>query len=81
MASHPLDPLSAEELRTLVTAARLAWHLDGRHFFAMVQLEEPAKNLMLLWPTSVIIDRAARITIWVYIYIYIYVCVCVCVCD
>ena len=43
---HPLDPLSAEELSQVVVNARKVWDLKEHHLFAMVQLNEPNKELL-----------------------------------
>ena len=60
---HPLDPLSAAELETVIAAAREQWNLDHRHLFAMIQLEEPAKEFVLAWTAGEDTQRAARITV------------------
>ena len=60
---HPLDPLSAAELESVIAAAREQWRLDHRHLFAMIQLEEPAKDFVLAWVPGDDTKRAARITI------------------
>jgi primary-amine oxidase len=62
--SHPLDPLSAQELRDVVEHARDVWKLDHRHLFAMVQLHEPSKEIINNWKNSDPIERAAKITLW-----------------
>ena len=62
--SHPLDPLSAQELRDVVQHARNVWKLDHRHLFAMVQLHEPSKDVVNNWKKYDPVDRAAKITLW-----------------
>lgn len=62
--SHPLDPLSAQELRDVVQHARNVWKLDHRHLFAMVQLHEPSKDVVNNWKSSDPVERAAKITLW-----------------
>ena len=62
--SHPLDPLSAQELRDVVEHARNVWKLDHRHLFAMVQLHEPSKKIINNWKDSNAVERAAKITLW-----------------
>jgi len=62
--SHPLDPLSAQELRDVVQHARNVWKLDHRHLFAMVQLHEPSKKIINNWKISDPVERAAKITLW-----------------
>jgi len=62
--SHPLDPLSAQELKEVVQHARNVWKLDHRHLFAMVQLHEPSKEIINNWKNSNPVKRAAKVTIW-----------------
>ena len=61
---HPLDPLSAQELKDVVQHARNIWKLDHRHLFAMVQLHEPSKEVINNWKNSDQVERAAKITLW-----------------
>ena len=61
---HPLDPLSAQELRDVVEHARNVWKLDHRHLFAMVQLQEPSKEVINNWKNSDQVERAAKLTLW-----------------
>ena len=61
---HPLDPLSAQELKNVVQHARNIWKLDHRHLFAMVQLHEPSKEIINNWKNSDQVERAAKITLW-----------------
>jgi primary-amine oxidase len=62
--SHPLDPLSSQELRDVVEHARNVWKLDHRHLFAMVQLHEPSKEVINNWKNSDQVERAAKLTLW-----------------
>jgi primary-amine oxidase len=62
--SHPLDPLSAQELTDVVKHARSVWKLDHRYLFAMVQLHEPSKEVLNNWKISDPVERAAKITLW-----------------
>ena len=62
--AHPLDPLSAQELKEVVQHARNVWKLDHKHLFAMVQLHEPSKEKINNWKNSDSIERAAKVTIW-----------------
>ena len=64
MTQHPLDPLTAAELASVVAALRQDRGLDHRHLIAMVQLEEPSKEQVLRWPAGQPVNRAARITVW-----------------
>jgi primary-amine oxidase len=62
--SHPLDPLTADELRAIVDAARTNFALDERHLFVAVQLDEPAKSTLFAWRDGDPLDRAARVAVW-----------------
>ena len=62
--SHPLDPLSAQELKDVVEHARHVWKLDHRHLFAMVQLHEPSKEIINNWKNSDPVERVAKVTLW-----------------
>ena len=62
--SHPLDPLSAQELKDVVEHARNVWKLDHRHLFAMVQLHEPSKEIINNWKNSDPVERVAKVTLW-----------------
>lgn len=64
MTAHPLDPLSADEQRAVVAAARAAWSLDHRHLVAMLQLQEPGKAELAAWRPGDPIERSARVTVW-----------------
>src|SRR5690349_7495358 len=56
MARHPLDPLSAEEIRTAVTIARRERGVGERWRFASIELREP--------PKGEAIDREAILVCW-----------------
>ena len=64
ISPHPLDPLNAYELREVVKHARNIWKLDHRHLFAMVQLQEPSKEIINNWKNSDQVERAAKLTLW-----------------
>ena len=59
--SHPLDPLSPDELAQIVKGARKAWNLQPHHLFAMVQLNEPNKETL---NSGKHLEREAKVTIW-----------------
>ena len=61
---HPLDPLTPDELRAVVEGVRVARSLDDRHLFVTVQLEEPAKEVVVGWREGDVLDRAARVVVW-----------------
>ena len=60
-STYPLDPLSPEELESVVAAARRCWNLEAHHLFAMVQLNEPSKTELA---SGEYLERQARVTIW-----------------
>jgi primary-amine oxidase len=62
--SHPLDPLTADELAAVVDAARTKLELDHRHLFVTVQLHEPAKRSVGAWSDGDPLDRAAQVAVW-----------------
>ena len=63
-AGHPLDPLSAAELRAIVTAVRQSGELGGRALFVSVQLDEPDKQCVLDWREGDRLERRARVAVW-----------------
>ena len=63
VASHPLDPLSADELRAIVAATRAGRGLDHRHLFGWVRLAEPAKGALAAWRAGEPLARAADVAI------------------
>jgi primary-amine oxidase len=60
---HPLDPLSADEIRQAVAAVRRERELPPTFRFACVTLEEPAKAWLEAWD-GVEVVRRARIETW-----------------
>ena len=60
-STYPLDPLSPDELESVVAAARRCWNLEAHHLFAMVQLNEPSKTELA---SGEYLERQARVTIW-----------------
>ena len=57
--AHPLDPLTAAELRTAVDTLRSAQGLDERHRLAIVRLAEPAKDVVKAFRAGDAIERTA----------------------
>src|SRR3954470_24668451 len=47
--AHPLDPLSAEEIDTVIAALRHAGDVDADTRFALIGLDEPEKPALLAW--------------------------------
>ena len=62
--THPLDPLSRDELETVIAAARKELKLSQHHLIATVQLEEPTKSALADYQTGKTNLRAARLTIF-----------------
>jgi len=48
-AAHPLDPLSPDEITAAITALRDAGRTDAETRFALIDLDEPAKDAVLAW--------------------------------
>ena len=64
IALHPLDPLTPDELATVVAAVRRARSLDERHLFVTVQLDEPPKESVIAWDGTGTLDRVAHVVVW-----------------
>jgi primary-amine oxidase len=60
---HPLDPLSADEIRQAVAILRHERELGPSYRFASISLEEPAKAWLQAWDGSAF-ARRARIVTW-----------------
>ncbi len=69
---HPLDPLSKDELESLINALRRDGVIDHRHLIAMLQVEEPSKAALARFRSNQNsesveklekIERAARVTV------------------
>ena len=58
-ASHPLDPLSAGEIRAAVDALWKAGRVDKTSRFAIVKLAEPDKQTVLAWTPGDPLPRRA----------------------
>jgi primary-amine oxidase len=50
---HPLDPLSADEIRTAVAVVRKAHDLGDEARFPLITLWEPDKGAVLAFPDGV----------------------------
>lgn len=57
--THPLDPLTAEELAAAMAALREAKQLGPRHRFVIVRLHEPPKETVRAFSAGDPIDREA----------------------
>ena len=49
MASHPLEPLSADEFKRTAEILRRDGHIADTFRFASIELLEPAKQEVLAW--------------------------------
>jgi primary-amine oxidase len=64
MGVHPLDPLSAEEIRQAVDAVRRDRGVGERWRFASIELREPSKQVVKTHRAGDPVDRAARVVCW-----------------
>jgi primary-amine oxidase len=64
MTAHPLDPLSADEIRATVGVLRRDRGVGERWRFAAIELVEPAKDVVRGFRTGDPIDRRAQVTCW-----------------
>lgn len=63
-ATHPLDPLDADEVPAAVAAVRKAKGLPEGVFFPYVALDEPAKKDVLKWKKGDPIPRRAFVVVY-----------------
>jgi primary-amine oxidase len=64
MVRHPLDPLSAEEIRQAVAILRRDVGVGERWRFASVELREPSKHVVRDHQPDTAITREARVVCW-----------------
>ena len=64
MTVHPLDPLTADEIRAAVAIVRRDREVGDRWRFASIELREPSKATVRGHNDGDPIDRAARIVCW-----------------
>jgi primary-amine oxidase len=64
MAGHPLDPLSADEIRRAVTILRRQQGVTDRWRFASIELREPAKAAVRDHDAADPSPRCARVVCW-----------------
>ena len=64
MTAHPLDPLSADEVRAAAAVLRRDRGVDERWRFASIELREPAKDVVRAFRAGDPIRREARVTCW-----------------
>jgi primary-amine oxidase len=64
MTVHPLDPLTADEIRAAVAIVRRDREVGDRWRFASIELREPSKATVREYTNGDPIDRAALIVCW-----------------
>ena len=64
MIPHPLDPLTADEIRAAVATVRRERDVGDRWRFASIELREPSKATVREHAEGDPIDRAARVVCW-----------------
>jgi primary-amine oxidase len=64
MSAHPLDPLTAEEIRTAAAVLRREKDVGDRWRFASIELREPAKALAREFAPGDAIAREAAVVCW-----------------
>ncbi|MGH7806039.1 MAG: hypothetical protein ACREQJ_16950, partial [Candidatus Binatia bacterium] len=60
---HPLDPLTADEIRAAVSVLRDAGKVDDSTRYPHLLLAEPAKNAVLAWKPGDAIPRRALVIV------------------
>ena len=63
MTVHPLEPLSAEEIRHVVAALRTAGRIDDAARFSTITVDEPAKEEIAAFEATGRAERRARVLI------------------
>jgi primary-amine oxidase len=64
MTDHPLDPLSAEEIRQVTALLRREQGVDDRWRIASIELREPSKAILRTWSPGTSCPREARAVCW-----------------
>ncbi len=64
MASHPLEPLSADEFRRTTEILRRDGHVTDTFRFASIELVEPAKQDVLAWQVGDAMPRHSFAVVW-----------------
>jgi primary-amine oxidase len=64
MALHPLDPLTAEEIRQAAAIVRRDHGVDQRWRIASIELREPSKAAVREWQPGAEGEREARVVCW-----------------
>ena len=61
---HPLDPLTADEIRRAAAILRRDQGVDERWRIASIELREPPKEVVTGWQTGQPCEREARVVCW-----------------
>jgi len=64
MASHPLEPLSADEFKRTAEILRRDGHIADTFRFASIELLEPAKQEVLAWRLGEPVPRHSFAVVW-----------------
>ncbi len=64
MATHPLEPLTADEIRRTAAALRRDRGVGESYRFASIALEEPAKAVVKAWTPGLPVPRRAFAVVW-----------------
>ena len=64
VASHPLEPLSADEFRRTTEILHREGHVTETFRFASIELMEPAKQEVLAWRAGDALPRHSFAVVW-----------------
>jgi len=64
MATQPLEPLDADEIRQTAAILRRDEHLGGSWRFAAIELREPAKADVVAWRPGDAVPRTSYAVLW-----------------
>ncbi len=64
MERHPLDPLTADEMRAAADVLRRERGVDERWRFSAISLREPSKAALAGWETGRQVAREAELIVW-----------------
>ena len=62
--AHPLDPLTADEIRAAVSILRREQGVDARWRFGAIELKEPSKRALREFSQGETLGREAIATCW-----------------
>jgi primary-amine oxidase len=64
LLDHPLDPLTADEIRAVAAILRRDKGVDEGWRFASIELKEPPKSVVRSWRPGAPVNREARVVCW-----------------